>query len=204
MNMEKRRFAIAASLALLPMMACAPALAHPAHADGLASGFAHPLLGLDHLLAAAAAGLWAVQIGGRRLWAVPLAFIAALLAGGLLGLGGSLMPAMVAAVEPMVAASVLVLGLMVMLRARPDGRWQGADLALTGIFALFHGYAHVAGLPVNATVGGYLLGFVAATVVLLGAGMLAGRNLRALALRSAGVPIALAGGWLTFGALIGT
>lgn len=32
------------------------------------AGFMHPLLGLDHLLAMLAVGLWAAQPGGNRLW----------------------------------------------------------------------------------------------------------------------------------------
>ena len=42
-------------------LAAAPALAHPDHgAASLASGLAHPLGGLDHLLAMLAVGLFAV------------------------------------------------------------------------------------------------------------------------------------------------
>ena len=39
---------------------------------GWADGVLHPLLGADHVLAMLAVGLWAAQLGGRALWAVPL------------------------------------------------------------------------------------------------------------------------------------
>ena len=44
-------------------------------ATGFTGGLAHPFLGLDHLLAMIAIGLWAAQQGGRALWAVPAAFV---------------------------------------------------------------------------------------------------------------------------------
>ncbi|MER8480442.1 MULTISPECIES: HupE/UreJ family protein [unclassified Mesorhizobium] len=56
----------AASLAVL----ASPALAHvgAGHADGFAAGIAHPLMGLDHLLAMAAVGVWsAVAMPSRVL-----------------------------------------------------------------------------------------------------------------------------------------
>ncbi|MEO0999596.1 MAG: HupE/UreJ family protein, partial [Pseudomonadota bacterium] len=55
---------------------------------GFLSGFFHPLLGFDHLLAMVAVGLLSVQIGGRAVWTVPAAFLVFLAAGGGLGLAG--------------------------------------------------------------------------------------------------------------------
>ncbi len=40
----------------------------------LFAGFLHPWLGLDHLLAMLAVGLWAAQQGSKRLWQLPCAF----------------------------------------------------------------------------------------------------------------------------------
>ena len=59
--------------ALVTVLA-SPAWAHPQHLHGpgmehgLAAGFLHPLLGLDHLLAMFAVGLLAAQVGGRAIW----------------------------------------------------------------------------------------------------------------------------------------
>ena len=59
-----RRIALALAL-ILGTAASAQAHTPEAVGAGLAEGFAHPLLGLDHLLAMVAVGLWAAQLGGR-------------------------------------------------------------------------------------------------------------------------------------------
>src|SRR5947207_2361009 len=88
----------------------------PAHAHvgaGLAAsftaGFGHPLSGLDHVAVMIAVGLWAAQKGGRAIWAWPAAFVAVMLAGGVLGVAHVAVPF----VEPAILASVVTLGLMV-------------------------------------------------------------------------------------------
>jgi urease accessory protein len=63
---------------LIPALLAVPLLAH-AHigtgtAHGWLHGFSHPLLGADDVLAMIAVGLWAVQMGGRAIWLVPLTF----------------------------------------------------------------------------------------------------------------------------------
>ena len=61
--------ALAAAALLAPDMA----LAHTGLGDagGFAHGFAHPVGGLDHILAMVAVGMFAANLGGRALWAVP-------------------------------------------------------------------------------------------------------------------------------------
>ena len=159
------RFLITVALAGLST----PALAHPFHATaaGAAAGFLHPFSGLDHLLAMLAVGLWAAQLGGRARWIVPGAFVGAMLAGGLLGFAGLAPPL----AEQMVAASVLVLGLLIVTRTRLR---PALGAALLGAFALFHGAAHAAELPHAASALAYAAGFCAATVLLHTAGICAG------------------------------
>ncbi|HKI64154.1 MAG TPA: HupE/UreJ family protein [Burkholderiales bacterium] len=145
------------------------ASAHPFHgtAAGAVEGFLHPFTGLDHLLAMVAVGLWAAQLGGRTRWIVPGAFVGAMLAGGALGFAELVPPF----AEQMVAASGLVLGLLIVTRTRlapPLGA------ALVGAFALYHGAAHAAELPAAASALAYAAGFCAATVLLLAAGVGAG------------------------------
>ncbi|MDE2157552.1 MAG: HupE/UreJ family protein, partial [Burkholderiales bacterium] len=106
---------------------------------GLAAGFAHPLTGLDHMLAMFAVGVWAAQLGGRALWAVPATFVGAMALGGLLGFAGLHPPLM----EPMIAASVLALGLLVAFAVQR----KAPGVALIALFALFHGIAHALGIP---------------------------------------------------------
>src|SRR4051812_37933921 len=74
----------AISIALYPAMA----LAHPGHSGphGFAGGFVHPFTGLDHMLAALAIGIWAIQLGGRARWAIPFSFLS------MLAIGSSIHP----------------------------------------------------------------------------------------------------------------
>ena len=158
---------------------------------GFASGLTHPLSGLDHLLAMVAIGLWAAQQGGRALWAIPAAFVGAMLLGGAMALAGLSLPH----VETGIAASVLVLGLLIATRRQ----WAvKAGMAIAAAFALFHGYAHGLEMPQAASPALYALGFVLATIFLHGtgiAGKLAGRH----AMQAAGLGIAASGLAMIFG-----
>jgi urease accessory protein len=182
------------------LLASGAASAHALHGAGFGDGWAHPFLGLDHLLAMLVVGLWAVQLGGRWLWALPLSFVTAMCAGAVLA-GAGLAPGTAAsAIEPMVAASLLVFGLLLLARARLRG---AAAPLIVALFALFHGAAHVADLQSGDALKGsitvYLAGMLLATAVLHGAGILAGRALlRSGLLRWLGLPVALVGAWLTY------
>src|ERR1700683_1943926 len=82
--------------ALLAATSLTPVLAHahylPGGTHGFASGFSHPLFGLDHVLAMVAVGLWAAQLGGRARWLVPAAFVGLMTVGGALGMAGVSVP----------------------------------------------------------------------------------------------------------------
>jgi urease accessory protein len=136
------------------------ASAHVGHgAVGFVHGFLHPVGGLDHVLAMLASGLLGALIGGRALWAVPLTFIAAMLAGGALGASGVELPLL----ETMILVSVAVLvGLAAFGRSLGLARL----LPLVGGFALFHGFAHGAEMPADVSGFTYAAGFVAATALL--------------------------------------
>ena len=172
-----------------------PAFAHTgvgAH-GGLAAGFTHPLLGLDHLLAMIAVGLFAAARGGKALWLVPLAFVAMMAGGGALAMTGIQVPM----VELGIALSVVVLGAAVALRLSLP---VAGAMALVGAFALFHGHAHGAEIPAGASALTYAAGFVAATAMLHGIGLAIGmaagygsRRTGQWAVRSAGRVMALAG-----------
>jgi urease accessory protein len=172
--------------ALFLIAACAisaGASAHIGHDSGIMghshggtflSGFLHPLTGLDHLAAMVAVGLWSA-LAARRAWPdllwAPLGFAAMLLAGALLGLQGVALPA----VEPMIAASLLVIGLLVLTRWRVPGI---AAAALVGVFAVFHGLAHGYELAGDANALPVVAGMLAATLLLHAAGVAAGWALR--------------------------
>jgi len=157
-----RTISTAAAVALLPALAFAHAGADAGGHHGFLAGLAHPLTGLDHLAAMLAIGLWSA-LATRRWWLAPLAFAALVLAGALLATAGLSAPA----IEPAIATSLVVLGLLVARRAA----WPpGAMVALAGTFALFHGAAHgqeLSGAPA-------LAGMVLATALLHTAGLALG------------------------------
>lgn len=183
-------------------LAATPALAHPFHTEsaGFWAGLGHPFGGFDHLLAMVAVGLWAVQLGGRALWAVPASFVIAMVAGAGIALAGIGLPA----IEFGIAGSVILLGLLIAGAARVPTL---AGCGIVTAFALFHGQAHGLELPATASPLLYGLGFVLATAALHGAGVglgLAGGRIGAAlghrSLRTAGAAIAAAGAVILAGA----
>lgn len=170
------RLARVTALALL-MTIAGPAFAHDGHGGGLAGGLAHPFTGADHLLAMVAIGVFAALRGGRARWAWPASFVAAAAAGFVAGRHGLPLPL----AEPMVLASVLMLGLLVAAAAPVS---LGAGIALVALFGLFHGQAHASGTGAQA-VAGFAAGFLIASAGLHAAGLglhrVAGKTLSRLA-----------------------
>jgi urease accessory protein len=162
---------------------------------GFTSGFLHPLLGWDHVAAMVAVGLWGAFLGNPAIWILPVVFPLVMAIGGALGVLGIPLPA----VEVAIAASAVVLGLMVAFATRPP-IWVAA--VLVGAFAIFHGHAHGTELPNAANPLAYSLGFVIATGLLHLSGIAFGLLVRwpmgKFAVQAGGGVIALAGvGFLT-------
>ncbi|AUH63376.1 HupE/UreJ family protein [Paracoccus zhejiangensis] len=173
-------------LPLLLTLTPGMALAHAGHETGsLATGFAHPLGGADHLLAMLALGLLAAQAGGRALWLLPVTFVGAMLAGGVAGAAGIGFPA----VEPVILASVIILGALVGFALRLP---LTAMAAMAAVFGFAHGWAHGAEGPTSG-LAIYALGFAAATMALHIVGIAAGRVIPSLSLRVLGAGTALGG-----------
>lgn len=150
---------------LVLALSASPALAHldpVAHSSFLA-GATHPLLGLDHILAMVAVGLWAATLGGRAWLFVPAAFMVVMAVGYAIALAGIGLPL----VEPMILASTVVLGLVAAAAVKVDVRYAGA---LVGLFAIFHGHAHGGELG-QAGAASFGLGFLLATIALHAAGI---------------------------------
>jgi len=183
---------------LLGLIASGAALAHPGgHAEGgLAAGLAHPFMGLDHLLAMAAVGVWAVQLGGRYLLTLPATFVAAMAAGAAAGTYGLGLPQ----VGSVVALSVLALGMLVALAVKTQWHWP---LSLIALFAMFHGHVHGTAMPEFSAPWLYFAGFLVTTAVLHAIGVAAGIALKAHPgiLRVGGAAIGIAGSWLLLAAL---
>ena len=154
--------------AAILVASASPSMAHlnPAEHGSFAAGLSHPMLGLDHILAMVAVGIWAFQMGGRALVGVPLAFVGCMALGFVLALSGVALPF----VEPAILASVVALVACAVKLPATVGA------VVVGTFALFHGHAH-GGEIGGATALAYGAGFVAATALLhvagLGAGLLA-------------------------------
>ena len=182
-----------AALGALPLLASAHVGADGAahHDIGFAQGFLHPFTGMDHLAAMVAVGLWSALIARSArdvLWA-PVGFAAMLLAGALVGLAGVQVPA----VEPMIAASLLVIGLLVVTRLRLPGP---VAAAVVGVFAVFHGVAHGYELSGDHGAGLAIGGMVLATALLHAGGIAIGWALRQRTVwlpRVAGAAVALFG-----------
>lgn len=185
--------------ALLLASIAVPALAHPGHpggepdAVGFTGGFAHPFGGFDHLMAMLAVGLWAVQQSAkqaRALWLLPASFVAAMATGFILALTGVALPG----VETGIALSVLLLGLIVAFAVRPP---LPAAMAVTALFALFHGHAHGTEVGDASQAATYALGMLLATALLHGLGLVGAQVAQkfnaGMLTRAAGAAVALTG-----------
>ena len=185
-------------LSLLLAAAATPALAHTGAdlSGSFASGFIHPLFGLDHVVAMVAVGLWGAFLGAPAIWLLPVVFPLVMAAGGAAGVLGAPLPA----VELGIAISALALGLAVAGAARPP-LWLAA--VVVGVFAVFHGHAHGTELPDAANPVSYAVGFVIATGLLhlagIGLGLAARWPAGRVAIRTGGGVIALAGVWFLIG-----
>lgn len=172
----------------LALLVPTAALAHPGHDGGFLPGLLHPFHGLDHLLAAIAVGAWGARIGGRATWALPVAFVSAMLLGGAIGQAGVVFPG----TEIVIALSVLLLGIVIAANARIAA---SAGAAIVALFALFHGGAHGAEAPTQSSFLLYALGLGAATLALhlCGLGAALAVAARPWIMRIAAALIALAG-----------
>ena len=184
---------ILAAAAACVLLCASPALAHTAtgEAGGFATGFLHPILGPDHVIAMIAVGLWGVFLGAPAIWVLPIVFPLVMAVGGAFGIIGLPLPG----VETGIALSAVVLGLCVAFACEPP---LAVAAAIVSAFAIFHGHAHGAEMPQSASAVTFALGFVIATGLLHLSGILFGSLARfgagRVAVRSAGGLIALAGG----------
>jgi len=179
-----------------------PAFAHldPGDHGSFLAGFTHPLFGTDHVLAMVAVGLWAAMLATsadrRALWLVPAAFVGTMI----VGFAAAMIDLPLPFVEPVILASVVVIGLLATVALNVP---VAATMAMVGFFAFFHGHAH-GGEIGEARAWPYAAGFAVATALLhaagVASGILLGRALGGstgrLATRMAGAATAACGIWL--------
>ena len=168
------------------------AIAHPGHGlESAFAGFMHPLTGWDHLLVMLAVGLWASKIGGNTRWQLPLTFMLLMAAGTFLGNAG----VMFAGLETAIAASVMVMGLVLVISFSMN---NAVRIGAVALFALLHGVAH--GAELNLNQGLFALdGMLLATGLLHCVGLLLGSqrlNLANWAHTAMAWAIMLAGGYM--------
>ena len=182
------------ALALLGLAGAAQA--HVGHEGGHAatffSGLAHPVSGMDHLLAMVAVGLWSAVAMPQRRWQAPALFVGVMALGALLAHTGLALP-LGDSLEWLIAASVILLGgLLVSGTALP----LAIGLPVVAASALLHGTAHGLEMMTRESFLAYGAGFVLATALLHLGGMGLGaalQRVRAVLPRLAGALIGGAG-----------
>ena len=142
-----------------------------------------------------AVGILGAFLGRPAIWVLPVVFPLVMALGGVLGLVGIPIPY----IEAGIAASSIVLGLMILFALKPP-LWIAS--IIVAAFAVFHGHAHGTELPKAANALSYSVGFVVSTGLLHLAGIGIGELIRwpvgRIVARAAGGAIALAGvGFLT-------
>ncbi|WP_288902429.1 HupE/UreJ family protein [uncultured Sneathiella sp.] len=198
--MMSRSLTTAIAVVTTSLLLASPAFAHTGAgiAGGFSSGFAHPVLGWDHVVAMVAVGLWGAFLGKPGIWVLPVVFPLVMALGALLGFMGIAFPA----VEAGIAASAIVLGLLIVFMVRPPVWIAGVVVAF---FAMFHGHAHGAELPAAANAVAYGVGFVLATGLLhlcgIGIGALGNSRAGNIAIRIGGGAISVVGGVFLIGAV---
>jgi urease accessory protein len=127
--------------------------------EGFISGLAHPVIGSDHFAFVIAVGLLSATM--RQGILIPIAFVLMAMA----GTGIHLMALGLPAVEFLVSGSVLLFGILLVMKDRFN---VTAVMSLAAIAGLFHGYAYGEAIfgaemtPITA----YLLGFSAIQLVI--------------------------------------
>ncbi len=153
---------IIAFVSAILILGIEPAYAHhpmggatPANfSQGLLSGLAHPIIGLDHLVFVIAIGLLA-KLKDRLGLVIPVTFVMATVAGTVIHLMSFNLPVP----ELIISGSVLAAGVFL---ARKNPTNLGLLLSLSAIAGLFHGYAYGEAIigAENTPLFAYLLGFM--------------------------------------------
>ena len=181
------------------MMTATLAIAHPGHGEqvsnGFLSGFLHPMMGLDHLLAMGAVGFWSIRQNTTMKRGTPLFVVGGMIVGASLAWAG----VSLAGIETGIAMSVLLVGVLIATLAKLPTAIGGTLVAL---FMIAHGYAHGTEMTQGSSLLLYMAGFVVATLAIT----FVGRGLGTMMLkadnritRALGGVVAIIGGALAAG-----
>ncbi|OQW39261.1 MAG: TonB-denpendent receptor [Proteobacteria bacterium SG_bin4] len=153
------------------LIALMPVTSTQIHVDSdWSEGFLHPLTGWDHILCMVAVGIWAAQIRGQAIWVLPIVFASVMGVGSLVGVFNLAIPG----AEAMILLSCLTLGALIVRGIRFE---TPVNVAIISLFAFFHGYVHGQEISASTSLGFYIAGFVFATLLLHGVGILISRLL---------------------------
>lgn len=152
------------SLSVL-LFVCLLAFISGSDTSGWSSGFTHPLHGGDHFLTMIAVGVWAAQLRGKAVWLLPVTFVSVMSLGGLAGASGLFIPI----AELLILASCIVFSVLIVRKVRFSSK---INVAIVAFFAFFHGFAHGQEISTSASLVSYTVGFMVATLLLHGAGIL--------------------------------
>ncbi len=194
--MISRWLSLSCLVAILLGFTSVTSQAHPGHyhpeqdvdefeQESFVTAVKHPFTGLDHLLAAVAAGSLAFAAGRKRGFGLAGGFIGAMAVGYLVGRSGFTLPML----EQGLALSVLAGGILLMMTQRASLVMQ---LGVLGVIGFWNGNAH--GLEAPHAMFGLGLCVGSALLVIAGAG--AAKALTMLspqATRYAGATMAITG-----------
>lgn len=133
-------------------------------------GFDHPFQGWDHLVTMLAVGIWAAQMRGKAIWLLPLAFVSIMSLGGIAGAAGISIPS----TEGIILLSCAVFSVLITRKIRFSHK---VNVLIVAFFAFFHGFAHGQEISTSASLASYTFGFILATMLLHGAGILVAKML---------------------------
>ncbi len=160
------------------LLAATPALAHHAMDgkmpsnlfEGFLSGVAHPLIGPDHFAFIVSVGLLAAI--KRQGILIPIAFVLS----AMLGAGIHLAKLSVPGIELFVSGSIVLFGILLVMKQSPNTPWVAGLSAIAG---LFHGYAYgeaIFGAEMTPLLA-YLAGFTCIQIVVSLSAFWIGKNI---------------------------
>jgi urease accessory protein len=167
---------VALIITILFFMTTTPVMAHHAMGskmpsnffEGFMSGLAHPIIGFDHLTFIISVGLLSAMIQGigyakaSQGIFIPIAFILS----AMLGAGLHLTQLNLSGVELFVSLSILLFGILLVIKERPN---TVIIAVLTAIAGVFHGYAYgesIFGAEMTPLLA-YLLGFTVIQLIII-------------------------------------
>jgi urease accessory protein len=192
LSASARSLALFGAASALALLLDQPAQAHAIAHGGIATGFLHPISGVDHLLLLVGIGAAASCISAQLLlWA-----LAGAIGGGVVGAMGGTLPAQ----ELLAALAITALAVLVLRSLRSQQSPQlGACAALVAAAVAVHAMLHGLEAPADGSALLWWLGAFSGSVLVSGGSFLALRRLPLAWTRGLGVLLALCGGVAALG-----